>query len=70
MSPKYILLNHATGDFFIEYHKDNMERVIDAQIRLGNDLEDLQLIYGKRVEIKEIPVFNTKYEISTTPKTP
>lgn len=60
---KYILLNHATGDFFEHYCKEKMEEIITVQIEEGNDLEDLQLIYGKPFEIREIPVFNKKYEI-------
>lgn len=61
---KYILLNHATGDFYIEYDKQKMQEVVASQIVEGNDLEDLQIIYGHRVEIEQIPVFNFRYEIN------
>jgi hypothetical protein len=61
---RYILLNHATGDFFEEYNKEKMEEVIRVQIEEGNDLDFLRLVYGKGVEIKEIPVFNCRYEIN------
>jgi len=66
MSSKFVLLNYATGDFFVEYTKEEMEKVITAQMAAGNDLEDLELIHGRIIAIKEIPVFNKRYEIEAS----
>jgi len=60
---KLILKDHATGDFFESYSRKEMEKIIAKQVANGTDLEDLDLVIAKSVEIRQYPTFEYTYKI-------
>jgi len=60
---KYILHNHATGEFFEEHTTERLESIIISQLRDGYDVGDLSVYRAKKMIILPAEEIVTKVDI-------
>ena len=63
MPKMYILLNHETGEFFIEYSPTKIMQEVEDTVAGGTDLENLSLYFGERKQIIERKIESSIYTI-------